>query len=407
MESTIDELLKGGIQQEEKAAPAAVETPKPAVEEAKPPVEGVEDPQDEFAPDDDLDAAQEDAAKPNLLDLKQPRGKRIYQSYKAYKQIAEAVGQELTPESAKQHFESHADKLAMEAEFTSGDPAQVGNWLGYWNSVSPQAMNSAAAQMPDLLAQHNPQAYQAMAVPVLTRYIHALYNRAQQEADPERQKAMLYTAQMADWDLFGSFKKADELKAAPGPLDEREAQVQQGLKRIEDFNKEQQNARSREWYSGVQKANNSVLEADVDKALAPLKPTLAGRVYSAAKRDFIEAVEQHLNKDVDGQRIFNLQVSRTQMTQQGQEAITAAFTQRASRAVRALAPGFLKEAGIAAQARSEERHTALASAQAAGTAPAGAGVPVKQSIANVPQKQYASKGEQMDATIDDLFGVKR
>ena len=391
------------------SAPAATPGLDPSPETPAVAAPVIEDPEAEDAA---LDAAQEDPAAPNLLDLKASRGKRIYGGYKGYKAITEALGHEPTPDQAREYFESHTSNLAMEQEFLSGDPAAVANFSAYWHEKSPQAFQQMVSQLPDQLANGDAAGYQALAVPVLQRYINAMYNAARTETDGDKQKALLYAARMNDWNVFGKFRKDAELAGSPAPDPAFAAQqqyVQQGLQQISAFQQQQQAAAYTNWSNGLSQSINSELGTVIDSALSPLKASLPARLYDAARKDFTEAVKQHLSKDVDGQRVFDLNAARAQqrLSSEDHASLTGVFMQRASRAIRTLAPGFLKEAGAAAQSQSTQRHQALAASAAAGTVPSASGAAAPAATSAVAGRKFGSNGEKMDAMLDELLGTGR
>ena len=397
------------------AAPAAEPTPEapkpaePEADKAKPaePV-AIEDPE---AEDAELEAAQATDA-PNILDLKTSRGKRIYGAYKAYKGFVEALGHEPTTEQIQEHYQAYTDSLSMEQEFLSGDPAAQANFTAYWHGRSPQAFQQFASQLPEQLAQGDPAAYTALAVPVLQRYINAQYQLAANEADPDRKAAVLYHARMADWSINNRYRKDAEIASAPAvdpQLAAREQQVAAGLHQIQQFNQQQQWAAVNQWTQGLNQAVNSELDGAVDTALAPLKAAMPQRIFDAAKRDFTEAVKAHLSKDADGGRVFETNAARAKQRLSSEDfpALAGIFMQRASRAIRTLTPGFLKDAGVAAQVQSTQRHQALQAAAAAGNVPSAAGAPANQLPAPASQRKFASKADQMDAMLDEALGTGR
>jgi hypothetical protein len=398
------------------AAPAAVPTPAPEAPkpaEVEPEADKAAEPaiEDPEAEDAELEAAQATDA-PNILDLKTSRGKRIYGAYKAYKGFVEALGHEPTTEQIQEHYQAYTDSLSMEQEFLSGDPAAQANFAAYWHDRSPQAFQSFVAQLPEQLAAGDAAAYTAMAVPVLQRYINAQYQLAANETDPDRKAAVLYHARMADWSINNRYRKDNELAAVPAvdpQLAAREQQVALGMQRINEFNQQQQWAAVNQWTQGLNQTVNSELDGAVDTALAPLKAAMPQRIFDAAKRDFTEAVRAHLSKDADGGRIFETNAMRAKQRLSSEDfpALAGIFMQRASRAIRTLAPGFLKDAGVAAQAQSAQRHQALQAAAAAGNVPSAAGAPVAQIPVPASQRKFASKSEQMDAMLEEALGTGR
>ena len=371
-----------------------------------------EDPLAELAIDDDTadDEALADPAKPNLLDLKKPRGQRIYQSYKAYKAFSEALGHEPTVEDIQDYYTAFSDQAAMVDEFLSGDPAKAANFAAYWNGLDPtgNAMSNLAGALPDFLANSgNQNAYMALAMPIINRFIQTQYALAQRETVPELRDRRLFMAQMADWAVNDKFRQgADLAQAATPQLDQREAQVNAKFQQIQQYEAAQHEQANTAFLQSVDAAADSALQAAVDPIMKPLQAALPKRVFDATKREFTEAVKQHLAKDVEANRLAAIRANQALRTRssEDQEALVSAYLQRASRAIRALAPAFLKEAGVAAVTQNAQTHTQLAQQAKAGAAPNAAGRPVVQSILPTPQ-QYASKGDQMDATIDQLLGL--
>jgi len=213
---------------------------------------------------------------------------------------------------------------------------------------------------------------------------------------------------MADYDLRGDFRPADQLKAVPQAtqVDQREAAINQKLSQITQYEQQQANNRTQNFVSQVNASKDSALDKAVEPVLKSLKATLPARVYAATANDFKDAVKQHLAKDADAQRLFDIRMNQSMrtMSSEDKETLTNQFMQRASRAIRTLAPAFLKEAGVAAVSQNTQVHKQLEQQTAAGAAPNSAGRPVQQSIIPTTQ-QFASRGEEMESKLDALLGV--
>jgi hypothetical protein len=363
---------------------------------------------EELALEDDTDLDENQAkAEPNFLDLKLPRGKRIYGGYKAYKALTEALGRELSVDDARAHMEAYSDKLAMEHEFSAGDPQAAQNWVHFWNSSDPKGMTTVGGQLPDYLATRNPDAYTAMALPVLNRYINAQYARAAGMADSPERKAILYAARVADWVLNDTYRQDEALPQTPSPVDQRAALVDQRWNQIQSYEQQQAAQRTSEWNQSLATAETSVVRSEAEKYLAPLKSALPGRAFNAAVNDFQEAVKAHLAKDAEGSRIYQINRLKGQQRQssEDQQMLASAFAGRASRAARSIAPGFLKEYGVVAKANSAARHASLQQAAVAGAAPTSSGQPRQQSILPPQQGQFSSRTEAMESSIDSLLGA--
>lgn len=383
--------------------PAKEADPNAVVEPAKPEVQDeVLDPED----DSDLDKALDPAQKVNPLDLASSRGQKIYRSYKNYKAVSEAIGEDLTPERATALRDAYVDSELMKYEFASGDPARAKNFVEFWNQTSPEGMQRAAGIIPDTLAEKNPQAYMSLAVPVLSRYNNALYERAQGESNPEAKAALLYAARMIDWDLNGKYRADADLVAKPiVQADPRAQAVDQRWNEIQRYEQNQQETSRNSWATALDEANSSMLDAQSDKVLAPLKAAYSSdRVYQAARRDFIEAVITQVAKDQGGEQLYQVQRARAmaRMSREDLPTLTKQYEQRASRVIRALAPGFLKEAGVAAVKQSQARNEALTSAAAAGASPQSGGAPNPKTVLPVAGN-FRSQGEKFDAEFENIF----
>lgn len=393
-------------------AETSVETPvegeaAPAEGEAE--AEEVDPVAEELTAEDDseTDAALEAKQPVNPLDLASTRGQRIYRSYKALKEISETLGMDLTPPVAKSHYEAFTDKMAMEQEFQAATPETATNWLAYWNNTSPQGMASVASQLPQLMLQHNHEAYRALALPVMGNYINSLYTRAQAETRPDVKEAMIYAARMAEWDLTGKFRDDATLQGQQNPsIDPRSAQIDARWSQIQNYENQRAAEARSAWDKQLTDANDSTLTAEVDKVLAPLQKALPSqRLFSAAKASFINAVKDLLSKDGEGERAFNLskQAAMGRLSSEDIKTLNAAYAARANRAVRVLAPDFLKESGVALKTQSAQRQKTLEAAQAVGKAPSGSGAPAPKSIAAGAPKQFRSNSEKMDSMLDDLL----
>lgn len=388
--------------------PASPTVETPSTTETETPKEAAPEADEDNLDDSDLDAKLEDQTQAvNPLDLKSSRGKRIYQSYKQFKAISDATGEDLTVERVSAMRDAFVDREAMEYEFAAADPTKTRNFVEFWNKTSPEGMTKMAETLPDTLAQVNPGAYIHMALPVLNRYTNALYQRAQIEANPEIKESLLYAARMLDWDLNSKYRQDAEINTPQPQVDPRAAEVDRRYNEIQRFQQSQTETTRNSWITNLDETNSRMLDAESDRVLAPLKAAYPSETtYKAVRRDFIEAVIAQVAKDQNSEQLYQIQRNRAlaKMSSEDIPAIAKHYEQRASRVIRALAPSFLKESGVAAKVQSDSRNQSLATAAAAGKGPQGQGAPVPQSI--TPTGRFASKGEQMDAQIDALFGGK-
>lgn len=412
LDSAVDTLLTtSDTPAEATPAETPVSSPEAPVDPAQPEGQEVpaEDPQAELDPLDDSDldkALQENRTNP--LDLASSRGKRIYGGYKNYKTISETLGRDVSADEVKQYFESYSDQKAMEYEFASGDPVRAQNWVAHWNNLSPQGMAQVAAQLPNLFAQANPAAYEQVAAPIIQNYISALYNRALETTDKAQKDALLYTARVLDYDINKRYRQDSEL-TAPDPLSEREKIVNAKFQQIQQFQQSQQMAVVEQWNRSVDQQIDSEIDKLADSALSSIKAGTTQRIYNALKREFTDALVQHVAKDADGMRLLQIQRGEAQRRPSVASAaqIAREYVALASRAAGALRSQFLKEAGVAVKAQTDARLKAAQAAEAAGKSPTSSGPPRPQTIDPRTKTQYASKSEALDSSIDELLGVKK
>lgn len=387
-------------EQATQAAEQPIETPsEPAAEEtveAAAPAEAPEPPEEE-------EEEQEGEPRQNLLDLKKPRGQRIYGAYKAFKAMTEALGFEPTVDQLRAYVERFNDTEAMEADFNSPNPADVENFALNWNEKSPQGMVNFAAILPDFLARHNAAAYAQMARPVILRYANALYERAQDPTlDENLRKALLGTAQTIELDFTGRYRTAD---APRDPLSDRERALEAKEAQIRAWEQQQQQARIDRYRSEVNRSIDEELGKRIEEALAPIKTQLQSHptIYRAVRNDFLNEIRSKVSSNSEGMRQLSLRFERSALrpTETDKNDLVRLYASMADSVIKALAPRYIREASFALKAEADRAHETHGRA-AANVMPASAGAP-KPTLPKLPQG--ASASEALSAKIDALLGI--
>lgn len=370
---------------EEAAAPAEAEAEAPAEEEAKPAEEPVAESE---APAED---------------------KPVGQTYKAkFEELESALGEPPDAEKIREYMGAYSDQLAMEHDFTSGDPVAIQKFVSHWNEVSPEGMQQLAASLPNLLAsQKNPEAYSALAEPVLGRYSQALYDRANAETDADKKASYLHAARMIDWDLNGSYRENPAEEPKQPKLSAREQQVEKGLREIQEFKRQQASAAVDSFTHGVVTDSQQQFLAAIDNALKPGAGLVNQRLFNAAKKDFIQEVTAAMAGEKEAVRLFDLQALNAQRSpsKEAHDALVSNYMTRAQRAIRNLAPAALKDLGVSAKEKSTAAHKAASASATAGAQPA-ASTGAVPAPAKFDSTKFSSKSDAMEAHIDALLGVR-
>jgi hypothetical protein len=337
--------------------------------------------------------------KPDIPNLNETRWKTVHAGYKYAQEIGRALG--LVGEDGRVDInmfppaqevqamrEAYSDRIAMEHDFASGDPQNAEQWVQNWHAFSPQGMGMVAAVMPRFLAQNQPQAYQAMATPVLHSFLDYMYQMGAQQEDPQVRDYILNGARAAEWWLKGgptggTYRSDQEIlkpqQPQPSPVERELAYSRQQLAQI------QQRSQQAQWTHFADSVNGQIgqqMDASIGQALAPLQAFYPNPVsFDAVRNEFIGRLQQQLRSDDFGRRQFAIAMERAQRTrsQEDQEALVSHYMTMARRAVNAVRGKFISEASQGIAQNSAARHKQLAAA-ASKVGPTSAGTPHRQSI---------------------------
>ena len=341
---------------------------------------------------------------PNPIDLNSSRGKRIYNGYKFFKAVETELGVLPTVDEVKEYHRAHLERLAMENEFTSGDPRAADNWVANWDRTSPQGMVAVAAALPErLIADRNFDAYNAVATPVITRFIGSLYDTAMQIADPESKARMIDAARIAESRLTGKFRSDEELTRQPDPMAARQSELDGKLAKIREFESQQSYARAAGIVADIDSSIGSFVAQTVDATLAPLKTAYPQNTsyVKDCQRTFAEEVVKLANRSPSAEAYRREVEKAARGDSNARQRAVNLYGSMVQHAVQTLARPFLRERIKSSEVvrASAARHAQLTQATSQ-NAPQSAGGPSTKSLNATPQK-----GETLEQAMTRLTGV--
>ena len=223
-----------------------------------------------------------------------PRFRRIYDNHADMAKLAAlpeegGIGFKPEVEQVKQWHSSHANLDEMMQDFTSGSPQAAAKFVSHWFAQDGyQNSTQVAAAIPEVLAQVNPEAYQAVG----THYGNAIINQLTQLAaaagrSPE-DVARLNDAALLLSHVTG-VNPNQQQQVAPAPANDEVAALRAEVQRLKYGTQQQAQGNIREVFT---QNLDRVLGADADTALASLKESTDPVVYKALRADMIREMRQ-------------------------------------------------------------------------------------------------------------------
>jgi len=223
-----------------------------------------------------------------------PRFRRIYDNHADMAKLAAlpeegGIGFKPEVEQVKQWHSSHANLDEMVQDFTSGSPQTAAKFVSHWFAQDGY-QNSAqvAAAIPEVLAQVNPEAYQAVG----SHYGNAIINQLTQMASgPNRTPEDI--ARLNDAALLLSHvtgvKPTQQQQVASAPANDEVAALRAEVQRLKYGTQQQSQGSIRQAFT---QNLDRVLSADADTALASLKESTDPVIYKALREDMIREMRQ-------------------------------------------------------------------------------------------------------------------
>ncbi len=332
---------------------------------------------------------------PATLDtlLQTPRGKEIYQGYKAMRELGKpiaegGIGHVPTIDQTRTYYGAYRDRALMDGDLSSGDPSKVGRFVNSYlfNPERGQANLGIAAQIAPSLT-NQPELYAAVMEPFLGHYQQVLLDKFNEtpETSKELKDALWFAATVLNKDLKGEYLKPPTNGKAPqngqpqqpDPLAAERAQLAQERQQLEQMRGQSTQAQTRAWSGAYQNTVQTALMGELDKALAPLKTLHAKApvMYQAARKQFHDDIVAAVNQNGPAMELF--QVTRDNAlragTRDSADYLAKAYVDMAIPAIRAARKKFLEGAGVGAQMQNNALHSELATIDANKTAGNGAG----------------------------------
>jgi len=402
------------------------------------PVEGAPSPAPEPDTGDDTELDKALAAPPaadapytpNNLDLRSPRGQRIYNGYKEVRALEETLGYRPSTTEVAEWHQRMADTEAMEADWTSGNPADMANFLTQWGEKSPEGLQTLVGVLPQFLAQANPQGlqtlaqalphvlaqnnpqglyalaqtlpdvlaqaslqsgdhtlYQAVAIPVMARYEARLYERAEEETRAGHADLAATLRFMADgihWDRTGenlAGQPAQQARADPRidaerrALDAERQRLTQAQQQQQQYQALQQTAAQRQYAESAVRDVHAAVVARCEEALAPVKATLDADIFEIYRDRLLETINKQVARAGNEQyRRYGLAFERAVKAQsdEAKASLVSMYTAMASRAIQPLRAKFLEMAAKGVTSAATQAHAAAVRA-ALQVSPSGGG----------------------------------
>lgn len=382
-------------------APAATE-PETSVEsaDATAPESETAAASEEFDPyadlEDDIDT------QPATLDqvLKTPVGKRMYQGYKFTKELSKpttdgGIGHLPSVQDVKTYFAAHRGQTAMWQDYTSGDPARIGKFLGHWFGPDQQtgqmrpASVAALEHLEPMLAS-NPEAYGLIASPVMSRYGTTLIDKWQSATEPKLKDALYQAAQIVHHDLTGEWLPETAFKAngqstqngQPVVNPDRQA-LDAEWQRLNAAKQQAVRETQGQWNAKLEHSEKATISSELDKALKPIleMKIKTPELYESLKDRMSAQVNAALRVDPEVWGLYQAKVEAARRTGNPAaiEKVIESFVALAIPVIRAKRGPFLKGAGVVIKQQSNDKHAQLRDI-ASHAAPSNTGVAVKRSV---------------------------
>lgn len=223
-----------------------------------------------------------------------PRFNRIYENHVEMARLAAlpeegGIGFKPEVEQVKQWHSSHANLDEMVQDFTSGSPQAAAKFVSHWFNANDGYQNSAqvAAAIPEVLAQVNPEAYQAVG----THYGNAIINQLTQLAGVSS-RTPEEVARLNDAILLLSHVtgvKPTQQQAAPAPANDEVAALRAEVQRLKYGTQQQAQGNIRQAFT---QNLDKVLAADADAALASLKGSADPIVYESLRKSMVDQMRE-------------------------------------------------------------------------------------------------------------------
>lgn len=333
--------------------------------------------------------------------IKTPFGQRLMAAHKIVQELAKPVDQGgigMTPtvDQVRDFYSAYRDRVTMEHHLNSGDPANAEHFLGFvFNQQRGQNAQTMAANVAPTLAKANPEAYVAAATPFVSTYGQALWDRwAEAPGDgigePGSVKYALYqAAQTVQKDMGGNYRTLEELgltapaangQAAagktPDPFAEERTRLAQERQQIETARAQDAQAYAQRWNGAVQGSIAQNVNAELERALVPLKDKLTPRNYERERNDLHTIVAKEVpTHNPHAWGLFQIRLAQARRTGSAEDiqAVASEYRKLAIPVIKAHHKQVIEEALSGIVPASEAKHAQLRQIDSKRTLTGGAG----------------------------------
>jgi glycosidase len=324
------------------------------------------------------------------INIEVPRWNSIYAGHKFAQEVQQFAP---TVQEAQQQYLRANDLRHMHADFTSGDPQNIDEFLNYWESQSPEGFAAMAARA----VERAPAAIrEQMASGFLTSKADDLYSRAAETGDPND----LYRARMFEWSHTGQYRT--EAPAKPDPVASRLRDVERREQALQQTQQQQAERQWANWNKGTHDAIGGGLNGRIDQMLGDVKAKFADtpELFNALRNQIRLQVIQGVEQDQEWLRNFNLDFrgARRTMSPGDRQALVNSYLAKADQILTAKAAPLIRQATAKLVQQNQTEHARQQrGADRRGSAAPGA--PVKRSIASTKQRTEMSLDEKIDADM--------
>lgn len=310
--------------------------------------------------------------------LKTNRGRRMLSSFKTIQELERdpaegGLGFAPTAEQIKEAFTFGSDMRVMSDEFHSGDPNGARNFVQQWFGLDGGKITlgarTVAQQILPTLAQVHPDLYNEVAIVALDRYQQHLLAGAMKDPSlsPEERAyaanvaiGIQHLTGMKQWEEAELKELQDSILQMKrgAPTDRREEEINQKLKRIEDYERRNREESLKSFSATLEKEEASGVRSDIQEALKSIKDALPESIYGPIEEKVLRRVREKVGQNTLGLREVKALRSRALNTRDPGDIAAAARAYRnlARPVIKLLRGEYLRDASGLVRQRSDERN---------------------------------------------------
>lgn len=268
--------------------------------------DGSEDLDEELEDDRDPEPKSDPKTGKKVWTFPEARGRKIYDGYKFANEVRDIAP---SLEDVKTHHSAYVNQERMHQDFESGDPQAINEFLGYWNSVNPRAMEVAAEVMIKGLPQANPQAFGRARSLILDDLISELRNaEASYEAESQDAQRYKFAAEMLEYHLSKAGDRMTRTQQTKRDVDPRTEQLEREREQLLRERAERANAERQNFVQDTNRRIQTKVAKEIDQSLQKLAPLKASneKAYNRAVRDLRQELAESMRAAGEWKQTFEL-----------------------------------------------------------------------------------------------------